>query len=324
MPAAIPSKRDLLALIKAIHSELVTALSEGEIGLVLAVCKEFLKTIKLMLSKIEGMVINNSETRKITSQNNFARTHQQEHNGQLVVLLLQLQESLEKIPQNVVNKSIELSSNTASSSSSNNALTDSATKTPAKFNPNASAVAASPSGSTGMNLVLNKQHERALAQMQRAVAVAVSHVRDLAQRQILDSVVALLSGYIKSVLLTVHKEGLISSTSGNTEHKTTDDGHPDLNCSQAVNTLLRQMPAMMRAHLLCLPQYFKPVALAIEEVCLRTMNAYISVVALQRPVNEQTRLRVTKEISAIEVMISSGIGCQISHKQDCPVLQEFK
>jgi hypothetical protein len=55
-----------------------------------------------MLSKIEGMIINSPETRKISSQNSFARTSQQEHNSQLFVLLMQFKEALEKIPQNVI------------------------------------------------------------------------------------------------------------------------------------------------------------------------------------------------------------------------------
>lgn len=55
-----------------------------------------------MLSKIEGMIINSPETRKISSQNSFIRTSQQEHNSQLFILLLQFKEALEKIPQQVL------------------------------------------------------------------------------------------------------------------------------------------------------------------------------------------------------------------------------
>ena len=96
--AAIPSKRDLQALTKALQAELVTAVIESDIGLVAASCKEFTKATQLMLSKIEGMVINSPETRKISSQNSFSRTSQQEHNGQLFVLLMQFKDALEKIP----------------------------------------------------------------------------------------------------------------------------------------------------------------------------------------------------------------------------------
>lgn len=99
--AAIPSKRDLQALTKALQSELVTAVIESDIGLVAASCKEFTKATQLMLSKIEGMVINSPETRKISSQNSFSRTSQQEHNGQLFVLLMQFKDALEKIPSQV-------------------------------------------------------------------------------------------------------------------------------------------------------------------------------------------------------------------------------
>ena len=100
--AAIPSKRDLQTLTKALQVELVTAVLESDIGLVAASCKEFTKATQLMLSKIEGMVINSPETRKISSQNSFSRTSQQEHNGQLFVLLMQFKDALEKIPAQVV------------------------------------------------------------------------------------------------------------------------------------------------------------------------------------------------------------------------------
>lgn len=79
----------------------MTAVVEGDVGLVAASCKEFTKAAQLMLSKIEGMIINSPETRKISSQNSFMRTSQQEHNSHLFVLLMQFKEALEKIPNQV-------------------------------------------------------------------------------------------------------------------------------------------------------------------------------------------------------------------------------
>jgi hypothetical protein len=99
--AAVPSKRDLQTLTKALQSELLVAAIESDVGLVGVVCKEFLKAVRLMMTKIEGMIVNSSETRKISSQNNFTRTSQQEHNGQLFILLMQFKEALEKIPSQV-------------------------------------------------------------------------------------------------------------------------------------------------------------------------------------------------------------------------------
>jgi hypothetical protein len=48
--AAIPSKRDLQTLIKAIQAELVAVTIEGDIGLIALVSKEALKSLQLISS----------------------------------------------------------------------------------------------------------------------------------------------------------------------------------------------------------------------------------------------------------------------------------
>lgn len=53
-PAAVPSKRDMLTLVKAIQLEISMAISEGDVqgGLVRAVCKEAVKAIQLVRKSI--------------------------------------------------------------------------------------------------------------------------------------------------------------------------------------------------------------------------------------------------------------------------------
>ena len=62
------------------------------------------------------MIITSTETRKISYQNNFTRTHQQEHNGQL--LLIQLKEALELIPPQII-RHFESNSNTNNNNMNN-------------------------------------------------------------------------------------------------------------------------------------------------------------------------------------------------------------
>ena len=62
------------------------------------------------------MIITSTETRKISYQNNFTRTHQQEHNGQLYILLIQLKELL--LPPQII-RHFESNSNTNNNNMNN-------------------------------------------------------------------------------------------------------------------------------------------------------------------------------------------------------------
>jgi hypothetical protein len=53
--AAVPSKRDLLTLVKAIQDEVVTVVLEGDRSLVKLVGREALKAVQLLLTKVENM-----------------------------------------------------------------------------------------------------------------------------------------------------------------------------------------------------------------------------------------------------------------------------
>lgn len=100
--SAVPSKRDLLSFVKVVQAELVDAASESDTGLIRFVCKEIAKAVQLLVSKIEGMVQTTAESSKIDSTKKFARTFAQEHNHQLVVLVTQLRDAVEKLPLQVL------------------------------------------------------------------------------------------------------------------------------------------------------------------------------------------------------------------------------
>eukprot|EP01038_Epipyxis_sp_PR26KG_P011157 gene11157-14969_t len=309
--AAIPSKRDLQALIKSIQNELVTCVIESDSSLVTIVSKEFLKTNKLMLTKIEGMIINSSETRKISSTNNFSRTNQQEHNGQLLSLLIQYRDALQKIPASVMKSVIE--SNTSTSLLTNNNSNN--------------------NNNNGMNNLNSLKQDNNINDinnnnifnnLQKFANIAAEVVDELAKRQILDSIIALLSGYIRSILMNIYKEGVVNMPSKNNVNTSTSSSsgidESSLECSNSVQIIIKQVPLMIKSYLQGLPKS-NAVDWAIEEVCLRIIHSYVTISSLIRPINEQIRLRTAKDMAALEVMISSIISIS---QPSCPVMQEFR
>lgn len=280
--AAVPSRRDLQTLTKAIQSELTTAVIESDIGLVGAICKELVKVVKLMLSKIETMVANSADTRKISLQNNFARTHAQEQNGQLFMLLMQFREILENIPAQAMK-----SANEGAGSGSD-----------------AKAIA---------------QSDALLVDIQHHIDVATAAVDDLAY-QIIEGVVSLLAGYAESILLGIHKEGVVQlPVAGKAAMFSGMDSSTD--CSLAVQTLTKQLPNMLKSHLLSLNK--SPLLdVGLEELALRIAQSYVSIAALTRPVSEQSRLRTAADMAAIEMSLAAF--CNMSSIQNCPIVSEYK
>lgn len=371
--AAVPSKRDLLALTKAIQAEFCTALIESDVGLVQLVSREFLKTVKLMLSKIEGMVLHTAESRALSASNNFSRTHAQAHNASLLVLLVQLKEALQKIPGQVqaagadAASSVLLSSSGASQGSGGSAAAATATTDTIKHHQHQ-----------------NQQQHQEVRDIERAVALAAQWIEELAQRQILEPTVAIISGHVTAALVLMHKEGVVgalpgSNTSAGAASPAVGAGTPSasaagssggggytgkapvsalqeasLECSAAVQSLLKHLPAILKIHLFSLPKC-DSVSRATEEVyvrmphfqlqyyldvviqqsynlniyCMlfilvqvRTMHSYVTVAALLRPVTESLRLRTAKDMAALEQLLSSLYS--LPRPNDCPVLREFR
>jgi hypothetical protein len=291
--AAVPSKRDLQALIKAIQVELVTATVEGECGLVRIICNEASKTIKLMLTKIEGTTINGAEAKKITSTNSFLRSTQQEHNGQLISLLFQLRTSLVSLPSLVV----KLAQETPGSSLS---------VQPGDFS-------SSDSGISSFFAISPEEIEKEIISF---IDVSIKSIDDISYTQLLCPIVEAMTLFVKSSLLGLLKEGI--AFTGSSSHS---NQLMNVDCSKVVQNLLKQIPDMINSHLLVLGK-IPSVYDAIDEFVIRVMHCYITISSLVRPVTEQSRLRTSSDMTSLESML---VG--ISQSKDiinCPVHQEFK
>eukprot|EP01039_Chlorochromonas_danica_P010063 gene10063-11137_t len=280
--AAIPSRRDLQTLTKAIQVELLQAAIESEHGLVTAIGKEMVKVVKLMLSKMGDMILNNSETRKISLQNNFSRSHAQDHNAQLFALLIHFKESLESIPSQVIRQVNE----------------------------------------TNSMALTTLQAETLLSEMMLQSKQATSHIDELAY-EIVEGVVSLLVGYSESILLGIHREGAIPLLPSASNKPALFSGITEsyTDCSLAVQTLIKQLPNMLKAHLHSLAK--SPlIEMGNEELALRILQSYISIAALTRPVNEQSRLRTAQDMMALEQALSSFFNISALH--NCPILAEYR
>ncbi len=195
---------------KALHAEFVTAVVESEFGLVAALCKEFQKTVKLMLTKIEGMVLSGPDSRKISSQNGFVRTGQQEHNSQLFALVVQFKEAVEKFPAQVMKTSREqqlASGGILSSSSGGNSRSAVGTGGVA----DASTAHQSIRGNSefGEEVAGGASIQ---AELEIAAALAVSEINALAQKEFMEPIVALLGGTYFCICRQLCKSGLIKPT----------------------------------------------------------------------------------------------------------------
>lgn len=269
--AAVPSKRDIQTLIKVIQNELIIAIVEGERGLLKAVLKEAFKVLRTMISKVEGMTNVSQECKKLTTQNSFARNSLQEYNAQLIVLMMQVSELLEKLPTQVLRNAMEM--------------------------PGSSVI----SGDT------LKSEDEFLSEIKSQMSSACLIIDEVCCRHLLRPIVEYISSYVKSVLVTMLKEGVTVNNKGQVES------------SQAILTLNKQLPEIVRVHLQSLTKN-QVVSLAIDELSSRIMNSYVTVASLIQPLTEQAIQRTEKDMIALEKMLS-----QLHKSKDsCPVSDEFK
>ena len=283
--AAIPSKRDMQALIKALQSELAMAAVEGDHagGLLRVVCKEAVKSVQLMVSKVESMVVNTMDAKKIVVQgvaptagapastavlNASGRTSPQEHNAQLVALLAQLREALLRMPAQVLT--------------------------------------AAAAGNKGLDEdVVAMAHKQTV--MSKVLWTALACIDEMTGRQLLAPLVDAITGYLKGVLMPLLKEG-VAATTTSTAHNNNDSSSVQVDCSRAVQQLTKQLPDLAKTYLLSLAKC-PAVSAAASELGLRILHLYVTVASLVRPVNESLRLRTAKDMSAIEaVVLAAGLS----------------
>ena len=123
-----------------------------------------------------------------------------------------------------------------------------------------------------------------------------------------------------------------------------------MGCSDAIASLLRELPSLLETYVTSLPfgetfsqtlsastpagklarVQFPPTTVAIEQVFLHLMSAYISAAALVRPIDEAWRLRTARDLSALEHAMARYGGDDIlsslnmGKPDECPVYQEFR
>ena len=156
--------------------------------------------------------------------------------------------------------------------------------------------------------------------LNESIKGAIAYVEDLSCRQLLYPLIDSMISHVRSVLIGLLKEGVSLSTV-----ELGPNAEDEVECSIAAQTVIHQVPEMMKSHLLSLPKTTSVVA-ATEELCLRILTTYVSIASLLRPVNELSRLRTAKDMAAIEALVLPycTTGASISGGSSCPVMKEFK
>lgn len=362
--AAIPSKRDLLTLIRAIQQEYVTVATEStDLSFIGLVNREFLKTVRLMLTKMEGMIISNgADVRRIATTANgpgagagatagshhslatstgvpsFVRTAPQDHNAQCFVLLGQLREALQKLPMQVI-QHLDDPATVTGLDSGNKDMGKTPMKTPSTV-PDSSRKAfgganegggggsttSTTTGGSGNSIFV----DNVLREITRATEQACAELDDLASRHIVEPMLSLLTEYSLTILSQLHRESVITSQ-GQSKTATGNKGGNDtmdltIENSLAVQALVRQLPVLLKTYLFSLPKFAGSSLLddAGEELANRLLMLYMSLASLSRPMTEAVRLRTAKDLSALEMLLSQQFPHVSSSQKHSPVMREFR
>lgn len=324
--AAVPSKRDLQTLISAIQDEIVGVIIEGDFTIVRMICKEALKAIRLLVTKVENMIVTTSDASRIVTQNNiFIRNNLQEHNTLLLTLLSQLRESVQKLVPQILKATKDTPMSAIGRTSSSSTGTQ---------------------GVTGFASSIHTNPEYLLRrEMHDFEYEAVLMVDDLAGKQILSNLVNSISSYVCNIFLGLLKEGIYGTTTrqsqaniSNISAGSAGSTSSNSTSSKTVELALKTIPDLISVYLQHFP-HIPPVNHAIHEVASRILVSYISIAALRRPVNEQTRLITASEMSALDMLISGLLAqfplsvypsptypqdVQKQVVQESVIMQEFK
>lgn len=313
--SAVPSKRDLQTFIKAITNEFITIIVESDDRIIYSICHEFLKVNKLMLSKIQDLVIHNQESRKVGTINStggtsnistsgaaapsFQRNNAQEQNLQLFVLLLQLKESLEKIPTQIMKY-----------------LDENALLTVPQMKGSSEEKVKSSSKEHFLT------HSTIMKEIQKTMTIAVFQIYELTVREILSPIIETISDYVLTTLLPLQKESILYL------NKSTPSSAAavNLDCSLAVQNLLRQLPSLLKTYLFILPKNYTTILIeyAMEEIAMRVIQSYLSIACLSRPFSEITKMKIAKDLSSLEECLSTFCAFNSPSIQKSAILEEYR
>jgi hypothetical protein len=136
---------------------------------------------------------------------------------------------------------------------------------------------------------------------------------------------------MKTILLPLLKEGVTttptSTTAPTPASASAQDPAVQVDCSRAVQALLKHLPELAKTYLLTLAKC-PAVTAAAAELGLRVMHLYVTIACLARPVNEHLRLRTAKDMSAIEAAVAAAGLTPVAEDEEAnranPVVDEFR
>ena len=256
------------------------------------VCKECIKSVDLFLSKVEDMIYNGNEIKQIVqNQNNFVKNSHQDHNTQLLILLTNLRDEIDKLPTYIMRTTqesigdLDTSFDTSKSHGNEYSVVDSK-----KFD---------------IKLFLIK-----------FVKFLNNKVDKLMKEQLLLPLVDSLTIYIKQQLQHLLKEGgtAVSNVATNKQQSNVD-------ASKTVQLFIKQLPDILRVYIFSLPTSTVTNS-AFHELKMRILCIFLTLCSLIRPMNETCKLRITADMTILEQTLNS-----FSHSSSSStnvIIEEFK
>ena len=230
-----------------------------------------------MVSKVEGMVQHKPDSIRIVAPvgstpghsgvgGGVMRTSLQEHNAQLLGLLAQLRDALERTPSYVLAKI------------SNDSID--------------SGLGADKEKDKDKDRDHEKEKEKekekedeventSLSLLTKAMNNAIVFIDSVITKQLLAPLLSAITAHLKTILLPLVKEAVSSVPARTHTHVQHGEGPIGVDCSRPVQALLTILPDIMKIHVLSLHSC-PPVTCAIEELGLRILHLYVTVAALIR------------------------------------------
>ena len=272
--AAIPSKRDLLTFIKAIYAEVSAALLDGDGPLVQLVVRECLKSVDLFLTKVEGLIYSGPDANRVSIEKGvFTKNPQQEHNSNLILLLLSLSEGLDKLLEKFLKVARDVK--------------DHDVDQPAVSSLSLGSTSKGYLQGLGEHAVSNT-NSRPSPQLllEDFVGKAKSKVTELLWVDLMLPLIDSLTGFVKGGLRAIYAEG-IQAPVGETALP-----------SRAVQLLVKHLPELCKTVFGCFP-VGDIVSQGVDEFAARVKCLYVSTSTLLRPQSSGCRARTRADIHAL-------------------------
>jgi hypothetical protein len=358
--AAIPSKRDLQTFIKAIQNEFITVIVESDEKIIFSICKEFLKVNHLILSKIANMIINNADSRRVITtgpastsntpggtgggpaltpgnQNiQFQRSNSQEHNLQLFILLLQLKDSIEKIPHQILKY---LDENALLSALLSTNTTKGKSHETSAANEEKSSSKGLPSSDVSLNYFI--ANSLMMNEIHKTITMAMYQIYDCTTQHLVAQTVDTITDFSLNLLIPLQKESILylnaNQDSASGKHLFGNSNPAAFDCTLTIQSFVRQFPLLIKTFLFNLPKNQLSTSsaggpghsqmlleIAMEEITMRIIQGYLTVASLCKPFNELIKMKIAKDLSSLEELLSSFCNFNSTNLQKSPVLEEYQ